>query len=301
MTVIVTHPACCGHDPGFGHPESPARLDSVLRAIEDIPLDRHEAPLATEEQVLCAHTPALIETIRFGHGALDPDTILSEGSYEAALRAAGAACLATGMVMAGKAENAFCAVRPPGHHAERNRAMGFCLFNNVAIAALHARAAHNLTRVAVLDFDHHHGNGTQDIAWNDPDFFFASTHKWPDYPGSGRRDEVGAFNNILNFPLSGREGSSGFRKCWETAIFPALAAFQPDFLFVSAGFDGHLADPVGNLGLTTEDFAWIGEKLREQAQKLCSGRLVAALEGGYNLAALADSTRAFVTALAAKP
>jgi acetoin utilization deacetylase AcuC-like enzyme len=230
------------------------------------------------------------------HKMLDADTIVSPGSWEAALRATGASLHAVDQVMAGKADNAFCAVRPPGHHAEPSRAMGFCLFNTVAIAALHARAGHGAKRVAVVDFDVHHGNGTQDAFWSDRDLFYGSTHQMPLFPGTGALDETGV-GNIFNAPLKPGDDGDDFRAAYETRILPALDAFAPDFLLVSAGFDAHLRDPLANLRVLEPDFAWVTEKLLEAAEKHCGGKLVATLEGGYDLEALASSTAIHVQTL----
>jgi acetoin utilization deacetylase AcuC-like enzyme len=297
-TALFTHPLCLQHDTGSGHPERAERLQAVLAALEALPLARHEAPQASEEQILRVHTRLHLEKIRNARpGPLDADTTLSPHSYEAALRAAGAVCAAVDAVTTGVAGNAFCAVRPPGHHAEVNRAMGFCLFNNVAIGALHARAAHGLQKVAVLDFDVHHGNGTEEVAWDDPDFFFASTHQWPHYPGSGAAGDRGGSENIHNIPLEENCGSARFRQAWQEQIFPRLLAFSPAIILISAGFDAHAADPLGSLGLTAEDFGHVTAEIVKIAGKTCGGRLVSTLEGGYNLAALAESALAHVNAL----
>jgi acetoin utilization deacetylase AcuC-like enzyme len=230
------------------------------------------------------------------HAWLDPDTVVSPGSWEAALRATGATIYAVDQVMAGKADNAFCAVRPPGHHAEPSRAMGFCLFNSVAVAALHARAKHGAKRVAVVDFDVHHGNGTQAAFWTDKDLFYGSTHQMPLFPGTGALDETGV-GNICNAPLKPGDDGEDFRAAWEGRILPALDAFAPDFLLVSAGFDAHLKDPLAQLRLVEADFAWITERLLEAAAKHTGGKLVSTLEGGYDLDALATSTAVHVETL----
>ncbi len=227
---------------------------------------------------------------------VDPDTLMSAGSAEAALRAAGAICQAVNEVIAGNVSNAFCAVRPPGHHAERARAMGFCLFNNVAIGAYHARAK-GFERIAVVDFDVHHGNGTQDIFWDDGSAFYISTHQMPLYPGTGRRSESGAIGNIVNLPLAPGSGGRELRAVFENEALPALERFQPDFLFISAGFDAHIEDPLANLAFTDSDFGWATRALCELAARTCNGRVVSTLEGGYDLAALARSASAHVRAL----
>jgi len=230
------------------------------------------------------------------HKMLDSDTIVSPGSWEAALRATGASIYAVDRVMAGDADNAFCAVRPPGHHAEPSRAMGFCLFNGVAIAALHARATHGAERVAVVDFDVHHGNGTQAAFWSERDLFYGSTHQMPLFPGTGALDETGV-GNIFNAPLKPGDDGDEFRVAYETRILPALDAFAPDFLLVSAGFDAHLKDPLAQLRMVEADFAWVTGKLLEAAEKHCKGRLISTLEGGYDLDALASSAAIHVETL----
>ncbi len=233
-----------------------------------------------------------------GYAGIDADTILSPGSGEAALRAAGAAVAAVDAVVAGEARNAFCAVRPPGHHAEPGRAMGFCLFNNVAIGAARARAVHGLDRVAVIDFDVHHGNGTQASFERDPSLFYASTHQSPLYPGTGARSERGV-GNIVNVPLPPMAGSAEFRRGVEASILPALDAFAPDLVMVSAGFDAHRRDPLAQLMLVEEDYAWVTQRLLECAARHARGRLVSTLEGGYDLGALGASAAAHVRALMA--
>jgi len=304
-TALFTHAACLDHDPGPGHPESPARLKAVLAAL-DAPafaaLARHEAPLATEEQIARVHPVELIHALlgalpETGHARIDGDTILSPGSGEAALRAAGALCAAVDLVMTpreqGGARNAFCAVRPPGHHAEPEQPMGFCLFNNVAIGALHARHAHGLQRIAVLDFDVHHGNGTQAAFEADADLFFASSHQSPLYPGTGSVVERGV-GNIFNAPLPPGAGSRELRAAWADRLLPALRAFKPEFVLISAGFDAHEDDPLANLNLTDDDYAWITREIMAVASECCAGRVVSTLEGGYDLAALARSVSAHV-------
>jgi len=307
-TALVTHPACREHDPGRGHPESPARLEAILQALdasEFQTLVRLKAPRAGREALERAHYPALVEAIlgpldqqarRDGFASIDPDTAMSPGSAEAALRAAGAVCLAIDEVAAGKASNVFCAVRPPGHHAERGRAMGFCLFNNVAVGAYHARAR-GFHRIAIVDFDVHHGNGTQDIFWDDPDALYISTHQMPLYPGTGSGKERGAHGNVVNLPLPPGAGGRELRAAFETRALPALEEFRADFLFVSAGFDAHLSDPLANLSFTEEDFGWATRALCAYASEACEGRVVSTLEGGYDLAALARSASAHVRAL----
>lgn len=303
-TLLVTHSACLEHEVPPGHPECPDRLRAVLGALdaeEFALLMRVEAPRATIEQIERVHPPIHIETIlngapESGFRRVDADTSMSPGSAEAALRAAGAVTYAVDEIMAGRARNAFCAIRPPGHHAEPDQAMGFCLFNNVAIGALHARDAYGLARVAVIDFDVHHGNGTQACFETDPNLFYASTHQWPLYPGTGRAGERG-LGNILNACLPPGAGSAEFREAFADKILPALAQFEPGFIFISAGFDAHTADPLANLRLSEDDYGWVTAELVRLANKVCNGRVVSTLEGGYDLAALAASTRSHVRAL----
>ena len=305
MLRLYTHTACLQHENGPGHPEASTRLGAVLRALDHdrfAALDRVEAPRASREQLLRVHTAdhvaRMLAAVPEGETRrLDEDTVLSPGSAEAALRAAGAAVAAVDAVLdGGHVRRAFCAVRPPGHHATRESAMGFCLFNNVAVAATHALAVHGLKRVAIADFDVHHGNGTQDIFWREPRVLFASSHEMPLYPGTGHADERGE-GNILNRPLSAGDGSYLFRELWEGDLLPRLHAFKPQLVLVSAGFDAHQRDPIANLCLGSEDYAWITAKLVELANRHADGRLVSTLEGGYDLAALAASTAAHVEAL----
>ena len=299
-TRIYAHPDCADHDPGPGHPESPARIRAILEALpEDLIV---EAPLASRETLALAHDAAYVDAVFEAAPAtdrvyLDPDTSMSPGSLAAARRAAGAVVAAVDAVAAGTADTAFCAVRPPGHHAETARAMGFCLFNSAAIGAFHARAAHAMQRVAVVDFDVHHGNGTQAMFWPDPDLFYASTHQYPFYPGTGAASDTGVAGNIVNQPLPAGAGSAPFRQAMTGVILPALQAFDPELLIISAGFDAHAADPIGGLNLTTGDFAWVTQELRAVADDVCGGRIVSTLEGGYDLAALAEATAAHVKAL----
>ncbi|HEY1612876.1 MAG TPA: histone deacetylase family protein [Rhizomicrobium sp.] len=305
-TGLFTHPDCLGHVTPPGHPERVERLTAVLAALEADefrPLARREAPLADRADLVRAHDDGLVDrllALEIGPGAfvqIDGDTVMSAGSVQAARRAAGAMTAAIDAVLSGPMGNAFCAVRPPGHHAERRAAMGFCLFNSVAIGALHARAHHGLTRIAVVDFDVHHGNGTQDIFFDDPDLFYASTHQSPLYPGTGYPEERGIAGNILNVPLRPGSGGIAFRAAFENAILPALDQFSPQLLLVSAGFDAHRADPLAQLELNESDFAWATQRLCEGASQWCEGRVVSTLEGGYDLAALAASTAAHVRVL----
>ena len=303
-TLLVTHPACLEHDTGFGHPERADRLRAVERALEQERfhyLAREQAPLADLAVIERLHPRAYVEMVRAAipkrdHSWLDPDTVVSPGSWDAALRATGAAVYAVDQVVDGHAKNAFCAVRPPGHHAEPSRAMGFCLFNTVAIAALHARAAHGAERVAVVDFDVHHGNGTQAAFWSDKDLFYGSTHQMPLFPGTGTSSERGVAN-IFNAPLNPGDDGDDFREAMLSRVLPELHDFGPDFLLVSAGFDAHVRDPLAQLRLTEGDFVWITEKLLEMAAKHTGGKLVSTLEGGYDLDALASSTAAHVATL----
>jgi acetoin utilization deacetylase AcuC-like enzyme len=304
MLQLFTHSVCLQHDPGQGHAESPARLRAVLEALDQdrfATVDRIEAPRATREQLLRVHTPAHVDRILAITPAsdtvrLDEDTLMSPASAEAGLRAAGAVVAAVDAVMTGQALRAFCAVRPPGHHATPDTAMGFCLFNNIAVGAAHALAAHGLKRVAIADFDVHHGNGTQDIFQREPRVLFISTHQQPLYPGTGGADERGV-GNIVNAPLSPGEGSYEFRTLWNDVLLPRLHAFKPQLVLVSAGFDAHQRDPLANLELQAEDYAWITERLVDLAHAHADGRLVSTLEGGYDLQALAASASAHVSAL----
>ena len=305
-TALITHPACLEHDTGPYHPETSERLRAVLAALEApefSDLLREAAPRATSEQLSRVHPRAYVEAIlaiqpELGEPVrLDGDTIMSNGSAEAASRAAGGACLAVDAVMEGWARAAFAAVRPPGHHAEPNRSMGFCLFNNAAVAAMHARAAWGVQRIAVVDFDVHHGNGTQAMFAADPDLFYASSHQSPCYPGTGAPSDHGVAHNIVNAPLRPRDGGLAFRAAWSEIILPALDAFAPGLLIVSAGFDAHIADPLAELRLEVGDYAWITEKLVAVADKHCGGRIVSVLEGGYELNALAASAAVHVRGL----
>ncbi|HVX04706.1 MAG TPA: histone deacetylase family protein [Rhodanobacteraceae bacterium] len=301
---LYTHPACLDHDPGIGHPESPARLRAVLQALDSpqfAAIERVEAPLATREQLERAHGTEYLDRIfasapSQGAARLDPDTVMSPGSLEAALRAAGAACAATDAVLARETRRAFCAVRPPGHHATRHEAMGFCLFNSVAIAAAHALDAHRLDRVAIIDFDVHHGNGTQAIFRHDPRVRYASSHQMPLYPGTGDASEHGA-GNIFNAPLPPESGSDEFRAAWDEKLLPELNQFRPQLLLISAGFDADARDPLAQLRLVPEDYAWITQRLVELADRHADGRIVSALEGGYDLEALREDVAAHVAAL----
>ena len=303
-TLLYTHSICAEHSAGDYHPERPERLHAVLAALgadEFAALERREAPIIDVAEIARVHPPAHVKRIldnvpASGHAHLDPDTAMSPASGEAALRAAGAVSAAIDAVMAGEADNAFCAIRPPGHHAEASKAMGFCLFNNVAVGAEHARAVHGLDRVAVVDFDVHHGNGTQHSFEKDAGLFFASSHQMPCYPGTGAAGETGV-GNIVNAPLAPGSGSVEFREAWEKTIIPALSNFAPELLIISAGFDAHADDPLAQLRLVEDDYAWVTVKLLEVARTCCGGRVVSSLEGGYDLDALAASAAAHVKVL----
>ncbi len=305
-TLLYTHPACLEHDPGRHHPESPSRLRAVLDALDGpdfARLERREAPEAALDDIARVHPRRFVERLlaaapESGHAAIDADTILSPGSGRAALRAAGAVVAAVDAVVAGEADNAFCAVRPPGHHAEPGRAMGFCLFNNVAIGALRAREAHGIGRVAVVDFDVHHGNGTQACFWDDDSLFYASTHQFPLYPGTGAASETGV-GNIVNVPLRPMAGSREFRLGVARQILPALDSFRPELLLISAGFDAHKSDPLAQLMLDETDYTWVTEQLLDVARRHAGGRVVSTLEGGYDLAGLGASAAAHVAVLMA--
>ena len=304
-TLLYTHASCVEHDPGTYHPECPDRLRSVNKALGADAfkaLVRREAPEAQVEDIERVHVQSYVETLlenvpKSGKVHLDPDTAMSPKSGEAALRASGAVCSAIDAVVAGEARNAFCAVRPPGHHAEASRAMGFCLFNSVAVGAQYARAKHGMARVAVVDFDVHHGNGTQHSFENDKNLFYASSHQYPAYPGTGLTDETGVADNVCNVPMRPGAGSAEFRKGYENAILPSLRAFKPELLIVSAGFDAHADDPLAQIMLKTEDFGWVTERLLEVAEDCCGGRVVSSLEGGYDLDALGASVALHVKTL----
>ncbi len=304
-TLVISHPACLAHDMGEGHPERPDRLRAIERALESEAfqmLARDSAPRADLAAIARVHPEGYIAAIRAatptqGHTALDQDTSMSPGSFEAALRAAGGAVFAVDEVMGGKVRNAFVATRPPGHHAEVATPMGFCFFNNAAIAARHAQAAYGAVRVAIMDFDVHHGNGTQDIFWDDPTVMYASTHEMPNYPGTGAVGERGEHGQIVNAPLRAGDGGDAFREAMETVILPRIDAFAPDLVIVSAGFDAHRRDPLGNLNFVEADYAWATRKLMEIARKRGGDRVVSVLEGGYDLEGLSRSAAAHVTAL----
>ncbi|WP_210203346.1 histone deacetylase family protein [Breoghania corrubedonensis] len=303
-TLLLHHPCFLEHHTPLGHPERPDRMRVVDRILEHErfqTLERDVAPMGEIEAVELAHPARHVEMIRKnmpmeGLARLDADTTVSAGSWEAALRAVGAGCQAVDEVMEGKVKNAFCAIRPPGHHAEHERAMGFCLFNNIAIAARHAQKRHGAERVAIIDFDVHHGNGTQDIFWDDPSVMYCSTHQMPLFPGTGAANETGA-GNIVNAPLMAGDGSAQFQEAVEVMLLPRLTDFRPDLVLISAGFDAHKRDPLANINLLEDDFAWITAKLMDIADQSCGGRVVSMLEGGYDLEGLARSVAAHVMTL----
>lgn len=305
-TVYITHEDGLGHVTPPGHPEQMARLSAIHTTLDGpdfAALAREDAPLCDDAPILLCHPQSYITRVAEaiptddGFVSLDADTHLSKGSLTAARRGVGGCVKAVDMVLDGEARNAFVAMRPPGHHAETQTAMGFCLFGNVAIAAKHALETHGLSRVAVVDFDVHHGNGTQDLLWDEPRALFISTHQMPLYPGTGAANERGAHGQILNLPLPPGTGSEPFRATITGSVLPALRQHKPDLLMISAGFDAHMADPLANMNLTTEDFAWITEQLCAVADEVCDGRVVSTLEGGYDLDALAASVAAHVTVL----
>ena len=304
-TLLICHPACLLHDMGEGHPEQPDRLRAIDRAMESEVfqmLARDVAPRAEISAIARVHPLDYIEAIRAatptqGHTAIDDETSMSPGSFEAALRSAGGAIFAVDEVMTRKVRNAFVATRPPGHHAEVATPMGFCLFNNAAIAARHAQAIYGAERVAIVDFDVHHGNGTQDIFWDDRTVTYASTHEMPLFPGTGEIGERGEHDQIVNAPLRAGDGSEAFREAMEVAILPRVEASRPISSSSRPGFDAHRRDPLGNLNLVEADFVWVTRSVMEIAQRRCGGRIVSVLEGGYNLDALARSAAAHVLAL----
>ncbi len=301
-TVLLTHADCLNHVTPSGHPERVARLEHVLHALEDLDLNRVTAPMAAEDDILRVHPASYVADLRDSlpierFRQLDGDTFMSPGSLDAAFRAAGAAVRAVDMVLSGDAPNTFCATRPPGHHAETETPMGFCLFGNAALAAKHALDHHGLKRVAVFDFDVHHGNGTQDLLWDEPRALVITSQQMPLWPGTGRPDETGVHNTILNVPLPPESGGDQMRSAYETLAFPRLRAFDPDLLIISAGFDAHQDDPLAQLNWSTADFVWITDQLCALAAEMCEGRIVSVLEGGYDLEALSASARAHVEQL----
>ncbi|MGI9394168.1 MAG: histone deacetylase family protein [Boseongicola sp.] len=304
-TALFSHDAALNHVTPDGHPERVARIEAINQALGDeefAALDRREAPLADRSEVLRCHPESYLARIESaipasGWVSLDADTHVSPGSLEAALRGVGACVAGVNGVLNGDFANAFVAMRPPGHHAETSTAMGFCLFGNASIAAKHALDEHGLTRVAVLDFDVNHGNGTQDLLWDEPRTLFASSHQMPLYPGSGASHETGAHGNVINVPLPPMSGGAEMRRAWSDAILPAVDDFAPELVMVSAGFDAHVDDPLANLNWTVEDFEWVTEAIFDVADAHCGGRVVSTLEGGYDLSALAASVAAHVGVL----
>ena len=305
-TLLIGHPDGLAHDMGEGHPERPDRLRAIAAALAEpafADLIRTEAPEATREALLLAHPERYVDALLSLRPAgdarlrIDADTVVSAGTMPAALRGAGGGVAAVDAVMSGRASSAFVAMRPPGHHAERATAMGFCFFNNAAIAARHARHRHGAARVAIVDFDVHHGNGTQDIFWDDASVMYASTHQMPLFPGTGARSERGEHDTIVNAPLSPGDGAEAFRSALDDLILPRLKAFRPDLIILSAGFDAHRRDPLAQIMLDEGDFALATAKLMDLADACCGGRIVSLLEGGYDLQGLARSTAAHVAAL----
>jgi len=307
-TWLYTHPSSLAHDTGPGHPEQQARAETLYAAFEREEqkgnfqnIERKEAPKADRAKLELVHDSQLVELIlggvpSEGYARIDADTVMSPASGEAALCQAGAVCAAVDAVIEGQADNAFCALRPPGHHAEPNRAMGFCLFNGIAIGAMHALTAHGLSKVAIFDFDVHHGNGTQAAFEREPRVQYLSTHQWPLFPGTGAKEETGV-GNIVNRPLPSGTASRAWRDVVEGDIFSAIDDFTPDLVMISAGFDAHRADPLASLELVEDDFAWVTEGLIGLAKKHAKGRVVSVLEGGYDLRALTDSCLAHLNAL----
>ena len=305
-TALVTHPDCLAHITPPGHPERVERLETVLAALAPLGLAVTLAPFAAEDDLLRVHPRRYLDALRRavpddGWRSLDPDTHMSPGSLAAAMRAAGAVTKAVDLVMTGAAANAFCAVRPPGHHAEAETAMGFCLLGNVAIGATYALAHHGLSRVAIVDIDVHHGNGTQALVQDDPRILYISTHQSPLYPGSGAADDDGPHGSVLNLPLRGGTDGAAYLRLLNRAILPRLRAFSPQLLIISAGFDAHADDPLAGLALRATDFGAITRGLMGVAAKCCQGRIVSVLEGGYDLTALGASALAHVTELRGVP
>ncbi|HEY1735332.1 MAG TPA: histone deacetylase family protein [Methylovirgula sp.] len=307
-TLYLSHPSSLTHDTGGGHPERADRIRAIERVLAQESfqdLERRLSPAVEPEAILRVHPPgyaALIDRAAPAEGLiqLDADTIMSPGTREAIRQAVGGGVAAVDAVMTGEADNAFVAMRPPGHHAERTTPMGFCFFNTAAIAARHAQAVHGAERVAVVDFDVHHGNGTQDIFWSDPSVLYCSTHQMPLFPGTGARGERGDHDTIVNAPLSAGDDGTLFREAFSAVVLPRLEAFRPDLIVISAGFDAHWRDPLANLNLTEGDFAWVTGKLMDVAERACGSRVVSLLEGGYDLEGLSLSAGAHVLTLMGK-
>jgi acetoin utilization deacetylase AcuC-like enzyme len=304
-TLLLTHRASLDHLTPPGHPERPDRIRAVDQVLSESRFDklvRQEAPEGTLELARLCHDEHYIEELRRiapdqGLIYLDGDTSMSPGTWEAAMRSVGGAVAAADAVMSGAADNAFLAMRPPGHHAETNKPMGFCFFDHAAIAARHAQRKYGIARAAVVDFDVHHGNGTQDIFWADPTMMYCSTHQMPLFPGTGATGERGEHDTIVNAPLAPGDGSAKFRSAFENAILPQLQKFAPELIVISAGFDAHRRDPLANINLDAEDFGWVTRKLMDAAHASAGGRVVSVLEGGYDLQGLKESVAAHVTAL----
>lgn len=301
MTLVFGHSDCLLHREPEGHPEQAARLRAVEAALADLPVTQRAAPVAEWAEVLRCHPERYVARVeaalpQAGLAMLDGDTYLAPGSLTAALRAVGGVCAAVDAVIAGEAKTAFVACRPPGHHAETAQAMGFCLFGSVAIGAMRALDHHGLARVAVLDFDVHHGNGTQDLLWDEARALFVSSHQMPLYPGTGTAEERGAHGQVVNLPLRGGSGGAAMRAVWARAL-DRVRAFGPELILISAGFDAHEDDPLAGLNWQVEDFVWLTEAICDLAEEVCGGRVVSALEGGYDLAALAACSAAHVEVL----